>query len=504
MLDTGPREPDPAVGGPLVLPETDHVASTAEAIDGIFRRQERLRGLVGIGFVALAAGFASLIIGNLSPGTFTHVLSYRPVVQHALNQVDRLLADAGEVLVPLALLVVGGVKLWGSRSAAVAQMDAWSSRELTDLGRRSTTLRRRLLQAVAAGGVPIVAATGVGLAALTTSIGNEVSNGPNRPIAAVLARLAPGKEMVVGYGAAMPMVESDISLALADRVLRNARQRNVPAHVLGLDLGTIVVKGQLLTSLSIGVQVTSGSNLRWPASAGCRSIPVMIDQIAGVPVGASITNDGYTARVVAETSGISATNRIGLVMDEAAMATCFKKDPTAPVQAVVLAASPITADSILAAANLNRETAVVISARHYIANSQAFWTSNVKPITNLLALVAGMLALIAMAGTVSGRLLRNRREYAAKLAGGATSRALRATELLRATKDALVAAVLGTLLAAVLVPLTNALEPGFQAGLSLDDIMVGCAIGIIGCGAGAAIRTARLERAVNVPESTRI
>jgi hypothetical protein len=171
---------------------------------------------------------------------------------------------------------------------------------------------------------------------------------------------------------------------------------------------------------------------------------------------------------------------------------------------VVLDASGLTARRILAAAAPGGEPAVVVSRRRYISNSETFWTSNVKPITNILAVVSGLVALIAMAGSVNGRLLRNRREYAGKIAAGVSVRLLQSTELLRATKDGLVAAIVGTAVAFVVVPLTNVTEPGFGAGVSEKDVLVGCAVGLLGCVGGALIRTARLARAVDVAESTRI
>jgi hypothetical protein len=109
-----------------------------------------------------------------------------------------------------------------------------------------------------------------------------------------------------------------------------------------------------------------------------------------------------------------------------------------------------------------------------------------------------------MAGAVNGRLLRNRREYASKLASGVSVGVLRSTELLRAAKDGLVASIIGSVLGLVVVPLTNMTEPGFDAGVSEKDILVGCAVGLIGCLGGAVLRTARLDRTVDVAESTRI
>jgi hypothetical protein len=415
-----------------------------------------------------------------------------------------VLAFVGALLVPSALLAVGTVKVMSLRRPLAAQVDSWSSSEMTDLGHRSNGRTRRLLQVAFAGGVPAIASAGVCLGILTTSIGNEVSSGPNRPIAAVLDRIAPGNEMIVGYAAAMPMVESDVTVGLADRVVADAAKIGVRAHLLRIDLGSLQVHDRTLAALTLGIGVPVGSPLAWDATSGCRSIPAEVDADAGAPTGSKITLDGQPVDVVATTSGISAINRIGVVMDQQAVASCLQKDPTAPLHAVVLAATANTTRELLAQADSSGQTAAVISATTYLANSEAFWTSNVKPITNILAVVSGLVALVAMAGSMSGRLLRNRREYASKLAAGASVTVLAGTELLRATKDGLVACLVGTALAFVVIPLTSATEPGLQAGISRSDVLVGCAIGLVGCVGGAAFRAARIDKAVNVAESTRI
>lgn len=490
---------------PVVATDSSVDYPVPVVIEGVFRKTSVSRSIVGFAFVVcgLAVG-AGLLVGVLSHGTFSRAFAFQPLAQRAIDRVQTGLTVAGAVLLPASLLLVGGAKLMARRNSLAAQMDSWSSYELTDLGERRPGATRRVLRALFAGGIPIIAAAGVCLAILTTSIGNEVSDGPNRPIEAVLQRLAPGNELIVGYAGAMPMVESDVSLHLARRVLVDAARHGVPAHLLRVDLGSLGVDGKALAALTIGIDVPRTSPLYWSSGAGCRLVPAEVDQAAGTPVGSVFRDDGSLVRVVKTTSGVSAINRIGVVMDQHAVATCLQKDPTAPVHAVVLATNPGEAARLLRAADSNGETATVISAHQYLTNSETFWTANVKPITNILALVSGLVALVAMAGSVAGRILRNRRELAAKLAAGASSATLRGTEVLRAAKDGLIASILGTALALIIVPLTNATESGLQAGISRNDVLVGCAVGLLGCLGGALLRTARFERAVNVKESTRV
>jgi len=162
------------------------------------RAMSRFRVGVGVVFMLCAmAVVAVLASGTWVSGALSRPMAFRPLVQDALNHVQDVLAVAGAVL--LALALVGATKVAAAGSPRAAQVDSWSSHEMTDLGHRRAGPLRRFLPAGFAGGVPAVAAAGVCLAILTTSIGNEVSNGPNRPIVAVLDRVAPGSVLVVGY-----------------------------------------------------------------------------------------------------------------------------------------------------------------------------------------------------------------------------------------------------------------------------------------------------------------
>ena len=479
--------------------------SAASQIRQTFRRirNQRIAASILLVLCALAL-FDLLLSGTASHLRVVHAVPFQPGAQRAVNGIDGFLAVTGSILLPTILLAIGLIKLFAFRSPRLMQLDLWSSMELTDMGHRKVPRRRQLLRVVLAGGIPLVAAAGVSLAVLTSSIGSEVANGPDRPINAAFSRYAPGDQVIVGYSGAMPMVESDVSFRLAQRITSLASGMGVPAHALGLDLGIINAGHRDLAALTLGLQVSSSNLLSWNASEHCKSIPAVIDRDAGLTTGSYFIDDGYSVRVVGITSGISATNRIGVVMDETAMATCLQKNPDAPVQAIVIQGSQQQASRILHEANSDGEVATVISTRRYLENSQAFWTSNVKPITNTLALVAGLVAIIAMAGSAASRLLRNRREYAGKLAAGVPPLLMTATELLRGAKDAVAASLTGCLFAFLLVPLTNALEPGFQASVTTHDLFVGCAIGAIGCICGAGIRSTRIARFINVEESTRI
>jgi hypothetical protein len=230
----------------------------------------------------------------------------------------------------------------------------------------------------------------------------------------------------------------------------------------------------------------------------------MIDKAAHIPVGATVEINGITAKNVASTSGNSAMNRIGIVMDNKALETCLEQDANAPHHAITLETTPAKAQAILAEANKELGApAVIDSVKEYKQQSNNFWNANVKPITSLQEMAAAGMVLVALGGAMGERLLRNRAQWADKLANGVTTGQLRATELLRSAKDGTKAAVVGV--AAGVVPTIGAsmLESGFQPGVGAKEALIGAGVGFAGTVLGGASRLFRLNRTIDVEEHTR-
>lgn len=470
------------------------------------QRSNTTRRIVAAGFL-VASGAAAWAIGTGQAEhlNFTRSMPFEQELQQAVNSLDGILEGAGEVALPLALGAIGVVKLGASRDTRLYAIDRWSSQEMSsDRTSSHKSLARKGLEATFAGKVPVMAAVGAGLAVFSTAVNTEVSNGPQRPIEKALSELAPGSTMITEYAGAMPMVESDVSRQLTDSVLAQAHESGIGAHLLDEDLGQLIKGKQTLSELSLGIDIPATSPLNW-GTANCEQIPVAIDKLAGVKNGESVELNGVNARVVEQITGVSATNRIGVVMDEKAMAACLKKNPEAPVHAIILDTDTATAASLLASANPGHETSAVISKRQYLKNSKDFWVANVKPITNVLAVFSGVFAFAAMGAAMRERLLRNRREWAAKSASGVSDAMIRGTELLRATKDGVVASTVGAGVALVGTPfVVNMLESGFKAGVGLKEVMVGFAVGILGSVSGAARSLIRPQKIINTSENTRV
>jgi uncharacterized membrane protein len=191
-------------------------------------------------------------------------------------------------------------------------------------------------------------------------------------------------------------------------------------------------------------------------------------------------------------------------MSQEALESCVNKNDETQSHAVILDTDVETANDILDEANISGEDATVISKERYRENSEDFWESNVKPITNTLALVGLMTAAVAMGGNMRSRMLRNRRELAAKLAAGESTKLFAATEMLRSAKDGIVGSTMGVAIAAGLTVPVNALESGMRAGLGVKEVMVGYAVGIIGSMGGTLVHIIRPNKVVDRSQHTRV
>lgn len=479
---------------------------TASQIAHEMERKEnissRMRAAVGLGFISCGmAATGVLIAGSLDDERFAQEMPFSETAQNVVNSVDDVLGTTGTIVLPASLLGIGAVKLGAVRSSRLRSIDKRSSQELSDDGHSRPGVVRRSLRSVAAGSMPVVVGASAAVGALTTGIGTEITEGPSRPITS-LDNFAKGESMIVQYEGAMPMLESKLSEGLADSVTQSAAAHDIGVTAVSLGLHSLVYKGDSRTALTLGV---SESRLPYELrSSDCDDIPVLVDEAARIENGATIHLNGIETYVVGEAKDISATNRIGVVMSQEALENCINKNDEVQSHALVLDTDLVSAQEVLDDANASDEIATVISKDRYVENSEDFWESNVKPITNTLALVGLMTSFIAMGGNAVSRMLRNRRELAAKLAAGESVNRFRVTELVRAAKDGVLGSTVGVTAAAALTVPVNALESGMRAGLGLHEAMVGYAVGIVGTMGGTLMHIIRPGKVVDRSEHTRV
>lgn len=502
-----PQAPQSPAGASTPLESIPTLAQNAlDKLERSDRREHRVRATAAGLFLASGAlAIAAVASGEASDIRFSKPMPYIETAQRAVNNSENVLEGVGIAAFIAGLSSVALIKAGARKDVRLQVIDQWSSRDMSeDRLNPNRSLGKRALEATFAGRVPVMASIGAGLAVFSTAISTEVSDGPQRPIEKALATLTPGETMVVNYDGVMPMVESAVSRELADAVVEEARDRGMQASILDLNLGVLTKGEQNLSDLSLGVQVPENSPLYWGGSTNCQSIPIAVDETAGLAIGENVKLNGVNATVMQEVEGISATNRVGILMDQQAMATCLRGNEAAPVHSIVVNGSTEQVQDILNDVNAEGQTAAVISVDKYLDNSQKFWESNVKPITSVLALFAGVFASAVAGSRMRESLIRNRREWAAKLANANSQAMIRATEYTRVTKDGILASIVGGGAAMVSTPfIVNTLESGFQASVGLKELAVGAAVAIGGSIAGATRSLINPKKIIRPEESLR-
>lgn len=479
-----------------IRPEADVIAQVATRYEHENRRRTQW-GVAALMGAAAAAG-AIAFGGSHLDGKIAQEMPFSSQAQTIVENIDQSLVYAGELGVPLALGVIGGVKLMARRRPGLRAIDRLSSNDMNNGDQASTGLLVSIRKKA-----PAISVVGVGLGALTAgSVGTEITEGPSRPIAA-FGTAAPGNEMIVQYEGASPMGQSGINAKLMAAIRQEAARRKVPAHELDLDLGVLQHKGKKRDTLALGIETKPSSPLYW--AGNCRTVTAMVDKAADIPVGAELSVNGVPVHVVAQTEGTSAINRIGVVMDIKAEKTCLKQDAETPDHAITLEADKATAQEILTTAERQAPApAVAISKEQYKQNSENFWRANVKPITNILALASITMAGVSMAGAMGSRLIRNRSGWATKMANGVTAGQLRATELLRSTKEGVATSIVGSALTIPGTLVVNSLESGLKTAFDFRTAMIGASIGIFGAVIGGGGKLLKLNKMINEQRDTRV
>lgn len=473
----------------------------------VLRREHRVSTLVGA--TLLAAGATVGVGATVLEATDTHhtiaqEVPYIPEAQHAVNAIEDGFADYGALAVPAALATIGGVKLASRRSSVARWLDKTSSQEPTNDGTAQPGPTRRVLRATLTDKVSAVTIAATTVGAMTAGISAEVSEGPGRPIEA-LNRAIPGDAMIVPYKDLMPMAQGSIGTQTTERVIAAATEQGVVARPIAMNLGVLERPGkESATDLVVGMDLSKTSPAYWNPDAPCMNVPIIIDKAADVPTGTTVILNGISARVAGQTEGTSAINRIGITMDRRAVQTCL--DRSAPGEgtnhAIILEGTPAVAEQILQAADIEGQPATVISREQYLENSKEFWVKNVKPITSVLEGIAGGMAVVALTGSITARLQRNRREYAAKLARGYGAGRIRSAELLRTAKEGVIASAAGGVLSIPATIAVNATELGFRAGIGVHELLVGAGIAMSSV-IGGLLPLSRLHKKLDPTKFTR-
>jgi hypothetical protein len=456
-------------------------------------RERTISSLSGGALIAGGVGAAVLIGSGVVDGNIGGSLPYSELAQDIVTSFDDYLAVAGAGLTFLGYTSVGGLKLAASKRSYANSIDTLSGKPLSvetsgKIGRLASKISG-------------VVVTGVAMSTLAAGIGTAVTEGPNGPIESVfeIVGAEEGGSMIVGYDDAQPMLDSNVSRLDAASIIEQAGLENIDAVPMGLELTSITFGDDDYTSLTLGIEPSIDERLQ-PREDGL--MPVIVDEIAGIPAGSEIIINGQEAVVTGTIEGASALNRVTVLASNGDLAEKLEGDKNHSFHAVLVDASEEKTTDIVKAAGAT--SSAVISTDKYIENSESFWNKNVKPITSVLHVMSALVALVSAGSLIGSGILKNRRELSTAYASGVSLSTLKSIEVIRSLKRGLVSAPVGVASAIAISPFVNSISLGLNYAIGMKEAMVGMAVGIGSSVAGAMMKVMKLESTINPEDHTRI
>lgn len=448
------------------------IAEEARILGEQLHRNRRMNVIIGVGMCAVGA-VTTMAQRVSTEGASLFHLPFSEPAMNALNNVDNVLEAAGAVGLTASLFAVGALKIAAARNPQLEAIDKTTSADLSPGG---SARPHRWLRRLAAGRLPVIASLAAGLTMLSGAIDQEITKGPTDSITAVAENFPGGQDtrLIVQDATALPMTQSTVTGVLTGAIINEASERGIDAMPFVENLGAVTSNDEVLTSITYGMPTPADSPLNWEASDGCEVIPVMVDSKSGLELGQDdVRLQGVPVEIVGEVSGMSAINRVGIAADLNAIQQCIEKgNPN--FYGVALDASVQEAQEILVKANANiGEVAAAISLDDYKQNSEDFWEKNVKPLTNIFALIASTLAFVSIANDISMRILRSRPQLANILATGISHNQIRLMETARALKEVPLATLLGFGGSVIASSAISAVVFGTQAAVGIREGLAG-------------------------------
>ncbi len=453
-----------------------------------------IRNIVKLG--AMCTGWAvAATIGYETMMTGTQVelpnAGYMEPAQNFMTNLDVFIGVPGAVglCTATAILVKNKVdSQFGSNETKERSkmIDTLSSRDLVSSG-TVVSFGEKFMRRVGSGKLPVIASAAATVACLVSMTGNEIAEGPQRAIDSFIEYSEQNPDvLVVQDRNASPMSTSALSPQDAETLLEHAQAEDIPAFPVNKNLGNVTFFQEsmfgggvrVMATLAFGVPVTKDSPLYWDGKGCNGELPIYVDETADFIPAQGAQVNGMDVKIVGFKEGISAINRIGIIADERGL-SCMNRNKN--THFVGLQTDPDTVEALLLANGLS-DRAVVITLDRYKNNSESFWTKNSKPITNVVSLLAMIMAGAATGNSLRLRIEKSRREMAALLANGVKISTLQSIETLRVAKDTLVASVSGVIGSSAVAPFISSAVYGLQLHMSPRDVLVGAGAVVVGAG----------------------
>lgn len=326
----------------------------------------------------------------------------------------------------------------------------------------------------------LLAATSATLIAAASGIEDEVSNGPNRPIAAVFGianKYGNNPTLVAQDELAMFMNESFVSsadIAAVEGAIAEQGGLAAPIDTSFVQVrgGSVNTPGLTLTVTAPVFEAIAGEQA---ADTDCEQpIPVIADAEVGVETGDQITLNEVPARVVAVTEDITSMNRAGIIAESDSFSRCVEReDPEVSSKFGVLVTGLETSEVKTALTDAELSHLSVLSEEQFTENNRSFWKNNGTPIILQLMTYLGAYAAVAIKSSKRASLEASSRQIGMLDAAGVRAKTLRSVETVRALKESTKAAGVAAVTAPAFAAVINAAEFGLKVGVGLREVAVG-------------------------------
>jgi len=346
---------------------------------------------------------------------------------------------------------------------------------------------------------------GIGVAALTVCVAgtasgveNEISNGPLRPIEAMIDGVVQDDEkdiaIVLQSEKTTFMDDSFITISQLETVQTEANAQDLTMVPFGKYLPTIEGRSGILVSLPDGIYESASGDT---VESGCINPTAIVDSTSGVSTGNELDINNITFEVADVTEDGAQMNR-----DFAITAQSYVDDCITDGEDVVFGAI-LSGEDTTPIQQMEFTNAEVISEDAFMDNNREFWRKNGTPILLQMIGYVGLLSGIAVANERMSAFKRNTRELGALSAQGVKNKMFKKIELKRAMRDTNIAALMAMPAMPVVAGVFNAAEFGLKVGVGLREVAVGYSVALGGKVLGNARAASKTLKNLDVSKAVR-
>lgn len=317
----------------------------------------------------------------------------------------------------------------------------------------------------------LLTTAGVGIIGSLDAVGQEVVEGPSRPIEHVI-RLLSGvshASVIVQNQEAMFMNQSFVDGKKLDSLITLAAKQGIAISKFQTSFMNLEDShGHDNSALIIAVQEDAKGVPKSPQDC-TQPLPVTVDQAANTATGERIKLNGVEAVVEAIDDNNSSMNRIGVLMSQDALACITGIRDLPPYGAVFSPRYSARVRDLMLQVDLTGQ-AVIVDANQLTKMNDAFWARNAAAIFLIAKILTALGLGLGAIGLKQSQLHQYHSEISSMMADGNNENAIAVVESFRALSESLRGAVLGIIPALLLPIIFNMAVIGLDVETGLRNI----------------------------------